>query len=57
MSWLLLVVLAVGTVLGVLFTSTWVLRSKRQLSRAKKEVRKMEQEVTNLRSLPIKEHG
>lgn len=55
MTTLLAVVLAVGAVLGVLLTSTWVLRSKRRLSRAKKEVRKMEQEVNNLRALPIKD--
>ncbi len=55
MSWLLLVVLAVGACLGVLLTSSWALRSKRQLSKAKREVRKMEQEVSNLRALPIKD--
>jgi len=55
MSWLLLVVLAVGACLGVLFTSSWVFRSKRQLARVRRDVRKMEQEVNNLRALPIKD--
>jgi putative membrane protein len=55
MSWLLLVVLAVGSFLGVLLTSTWVLRATRRLSQAKKEARRMEQEVSNLRALPIKD--
>ncbi len=55
MSWLLLVVLAVGSFLGILLTFTWVLRSRRRLSQVKKEIRKMEQEVNNLRALPIKD--
>lgn len=55
MSWLLLVVLALGSFLGVLLTFIWVLRSRRRLSQAKKLVRKMEQEVNNLRALPIKD--
>ncbi len=55
MSWLLLVVLAAGAFLGVLLTLTWVLRSRRRLSQAKREVKKMEQEVNNLRALPIKD--
>ena len=55
MSWLMLVVLAIGCLLGVLLTFTWALRSKRRLSKLKKEIRKMEQEVNNLRALPIKD--
>ena len=55
MSWLMLVVLAIGCLFGVLLTFTWVLRSKRRLSKVKKDIRKMEQEVNNLRALPIKE--
>ncbi len=55
MSWLLLVVLALGACLGVLLTSTWALRAKRRLSKVRREVRKMEQEVNNLRALPIKD--
>lgn len=55
MSWLLLVVLAVGSFLGVLLTFTWVLRSQRRLSQARKAIRKMEQEVNNLRVVPIKD--
>ncbi len=55
MTTLLAIVFAVGAVLGVFLTSTWVLRSKRRLSHAKREVKKMEQEVNNLRALPIKD--
>ncbi len=51
----LAIAIAIGAVLGVLLTSTWVLRSKRRLSHAKREVRKMEQEVNNLRALPVKD--
>lgn len=52
---LLAAALAIGAVLGVLLTSMWVLRSRRRLSQAKREVRKMEQEISNLRALPIKD--
>ena len=55
LSMLLLIALAVGSVLGVLFTLGWVLRVKRQASRTRKEVQKMEQEVANLRAIPIRD--
>lgn len=52
---LLLIVLALGAVLGVLLTLSWVFRAKRQASRARRDLRKIEQEVANLRAIPIKD--
>ena len=54
LSILLLIVLALGACLGALFTLSWVVRARRQTARARRDLRKMEEEVANLRSLPIK---
>jgi putative membrane protein len=51
----LLVVLAIGMLLGFLASLALVFRARRRLGQARKQQRKMEQELTNLRSLPIKD--
>lgn len=51
----LLVTLLLGVVIGVLVMSMSQLRKRRQLSRAKKEILKLTEEVQNLRALPIKD--
>ena len=51
----LLTALAVGVVVGFLASLHTVLRLQRQLVAARKEVRQVEQEVQNLRALPIKD--
>jgi|SRR5690606_13048136 putative membrane protein len=51
----LLAALALGVVLGYLASLRMLLRMQRQLVQARKEVRQIEQEVVNLRALPIKD--
>jgi lipopolysaccharide assembly protein A len=47
--------LAVGVVVGYLAGLRMVIRMQRQLVQARKEIRQIEQEVMNLRALPIKD--
>jgi putative membrane protein len=51
LSVLLVATLAVGALLGVLFTLGWVIRVKRQAARARREAAQLEREVTSLRPL------
>ena len=51
----LLTAVAVGVVIGFLASLRTVLRLQRQVVAARKEVRQVEQEVQNLRALPIKD--
>jgi len=51
----LLATLTIGVVVGYLAGLRMVLRMQRQLVQARKEVRQIEQEVMNLRALPIKD--
>src|SRR5581483_617371 len=49
----LLAALAIGIAIGYLASLRMVIRMQRQLVQARKEVRQIEQEVMNLRALPI----
>jgi putative membrane protein len=51
----LLVTFAAGVAAGYLASLKMVVRMQRDLVRARKEVRQIEQEVQNLRALPIKD--
>ena len=51
----LLATLALGVVIGYLASLRMVVRMQRQLVQARKEIRQIEQEVINLRALPIKD--
>ncbi|OGI65030.1 MAG: hypothetical protein A2W18_05570 [Candidatus Muproteobacteria bacterium RBG_16_60_9] len=51
----LLATLTIGVAIGYLASLRMVLRMQRQLVQARKEVRQIEQEVMNLRALPIKD--
>ena len=55
LSLALLATLTVGIVLGYLASLRMVVSMQRQLVQARKEVRQIEQEVINLRALPIKD--
>jgi lipopolysaccharide assembly protein A len=55
LSLALLTVLAIGVVVGYLAALRMVIRMQRQLVHARKEIRQIEQEVMNLRALPIKD--
>jgi putative membrane protein len=55
LSLALLATLALGVVTGYLASLRMVVRMQRQLVQARKEIRQVEQEVINLRALPIKD--
>ena len=55
LSLALLVTLALGVAIGCLASLRMVIRMQRQLVQARKEIRQIEQEVINLRALPIKD--
>ncbi len=55
LAWLLFVTFGLGAVAGVLASLRLLLRMQRRLVRARKELRRAEQEVSNLRALPIKD--
>lgn len=55
LSWLLVITLAVGALLGVLFTLGWVIKAKRQAARARREVAQLEREASSLRPLAKQE--
>jgi putative membrane protein len=51
----LLATFAAGAVVGYLMSLRMVVRMQRELVRSRKEIRQIEQEVQNLRALPIKD--
>ena len=51
----LLVTLMIGVLIGLVAMWTAALRWKWELARLRKEKRKLEQEVQNLRNIPLKE--
>ncbi len=55
LSLALLTSLAIGVVAGYLASLRMVVRMQRQLVQSRKEIRQIEQEVINLRALPIKD--
>jgi len=55
LSLALLITFVIGAAAGYLASLRMVVRMQRQLVQARKEVRQIEQEVINLRSLPIKD--
>lgn len=55
LSLALLTTLALGVAVGYLAGLRMVIRMQRQLVQARKEIRQIEQEVINLRALPIKD--
>ena len=55
LSLVLLTVFTLGVIIGYIESLRMVVRMQRQLVLARKEVRQIEQEVINLRALPIKD--
>ena len=55
LAWILFAAFAIGAVAGFLASLRMLIRMQRQLVRARKELRRTEQEVVNLRALPIKD--
>jgi putative membrane protein len=52
---MLLTSLTIGVILGLVASIGMVLRMRYRLAQARREIREIEQEVKNLRSLPIKD--
>ena len=52
---LLLITLVIGVVLGFIVMLPAFIRSKRSARRLKQRIKQVEQEVNNLRAIPIKE--
>jgi uncharacterized membrane protein YciS (DUF1049 family) len=55
LAWVVVISLAAGVGLGFLGSLGMVLSAKRQLARKRKELKAKEQEILNLRSLPLKD--
>lgn len=55
LAWVLFGAFAVGVVAGFLASLRIIVRLQRQIVRARKDLRRAEQEVSNLRALPIKD--
>lgn len=55
LSWLLVLTLIIGALLGVLFTIGWVIKAKRQVAHARREAAQLEREAASLRPLSGKE--
>jgi putative membrane protein len=55
LSFMLLTALTVGITLGLFASLAMLARMQRQLLRARRDTRQLEQEVNNLRALPIRD--
>lgn len=55
LSVLLVITLAIGACLGVLFTLGWVVRAKRQAAQARRDASQLEREASSLRPLAERE--
>ena len=55
LSVLMFSLLAIGALLGTLLTASWVWKAKRERAVATREMKRMEQEISNLRALPARE--
>lgn len=55
LSLMVVIIFSLGVVFGFIASLGMVVRLQRQLGHARKEIRQIEQEVINLRSLPIKD--
>lgn len=56
LNWVMLACLLVGFFLGVLSIVGSLLQTKLQLRQSRSRLKKLEQEINNLRALPIKEN-
>lgn len=55
LAWILFLTFTLGIIVGFLAGLRMLVRMQRQLVQARKEIRRAEQEVVNLRALPIKD--
>ena len=55
LSLLMIIVMIIGTLLGILVSVGHLLKARHDISRLKKSVQLAEKEVSNLRTIPIKD--
>ena len=55
LSLLMILVIILGTLLGILVSVGQILKARHDISRLKKNIQLAEKEVTNLRTIPIKD--
>ncbi|MDH5408776.1 MAG: LapA family protein [Gammaproteobacteria bacterium] len=55
LSLIMLLSMIIGTVIGVLVSMAQLLKARRDVSKLKKQVQLAEKEVSNLRTIPIKD--
>ena len=55
LSLVVIVSIIIGVLLGVLASLGWVLRARVELARLRREIKHTEQELTNLRTIPIRD--
>lgn len=55
LSIVLLVTLLIGTLVGMFVTWIALMNKRRELSRARKEISRLDQEIQNLRNIPLKD--
>ena len=55
LSLVVIVSIIIGVGLGVVASIGWVLRARAEVSRLKREAKHTEQELTNLRTIPIRD--
>lgn len=54
-AWLLTLTFSAGLIVGALFMSLSVFKNKRNASKTRRKLEKVEKEVENLRTMPIKD--
>lgn len=55
LSLAIIIAIILGVVLGVMASIGWIVKAKSELGRLKRNVKNTEQELTNLRTIPIRD--
>ncbi len=55
LSWLVVLVLLIGALLGILASLPMIIKLKQQKLKLEKQIKNSEKEITNLRVMPVKD--
>lgn len=55
LSWLVVIVLFIGAILGVIASLPMIIKLKRQKYKLEKQIKSSEKEINNLRVMPVKD--
>jgi len=55
LSWLVVLVLFIGAILGILASLPMIIKLKQQKMKLEKQIKNSEKEITNLRVMPVKD--